>query len=149
MSYETKTIYTYNCNLLVMLGNLIYEETGKITGTRVLNAEENKIENSVTGEGKCKDIDTIGIGTYWSISVDKNVVYGEGQGIITAKESGETATIRGYGIGRFSDSGKMTMRGTNFYKSSGQLSHLNNTIGPFEFEVDESGNYQLKVWEWK
>ena len=86
----------------------------------------------------------------YPISIDKNVVYGEGQGIITAKESGETATIRGYGIGRSSDSGEMTIRGTNFYKSSSeQLSSLNNTVGAFEFEVDKSGNYQLKVWEWK
>lgn len=65
-------------------------------------------------------------------------------------QSGETATIRVYSIGHFSNSGKITKKGSNFYKSSSeQLSYLNNPIGVFEFEVNESRNYQLKVWKWQ
>jgi hypothetical protein len=26
---------------------------------------------------------------------------------------------------------------------------LNNLVGVFEYEVDEAGNTQYKVWEWK
>ena len=49
-----------------------------------------------------------------------------------------------------------SFRGSIFYKSSstisitnGKLSFLNNKIGVFETEVDESGNSTEKVWEWK
>ncbi|MGD1835648.1 MAG: hypothetical protein ACPKQO_07985 [Nitrososphaeraceae archaeon] len=132
-----------------MLGDLIYEGKGKITGTRVLDAEEKKVEHSAAGEGRLKDIDTTEIDTFWAIPVGKNVVYGEGQGIIYPKNGG-IVTINGYGIGKTDDSGKTSFRGTNFYKAtSSELLFINNVVGAFEFEVDESGNYQVKVWEWK
>ena len=47
----------------------------------------------------------------------------------------------------------VSFRGSVFYKLSistnGKLSFLNNKIGVFESEVDESGNSIEKVWEWK
>jgi hypothetical protein len=38
-----------------------------------------------------------------------------------------------------------------FYRASstGKLAFLNNLVGVFEYEVDEAGNTQYKVWEWK
>lgn len=134
-----------------MLGELIYQGKGKITGTRVINVDENKVEHSAGGEGRLKDIDVTEIDTFWVIPVGKNTLFGEGQGIITTKDDTETVTFKGYGVGRISESGKTSFRGTNFYKTSSneKLSFLNNMIGVFEFEVDESGNSQIKVWEWK
>ena len=134
-----------------MLGELIYQARGKITGTRVLNADENKVEYSAGGEGRFNDIDVNEIDTFWAIPVGKNTLYGEGQGIITTKDGRESVTFKGYGVGHVNESGKISFRGTNFYKSSSneKLSFLNNMIGVFEFELDESENSKTKVWEWK
>ena len=119
---------------------------------RIINADEYKVENSRTQEGKFKEVEITILGTFWTLpTVDKNVIYVERQGIITIKDGQDTATFRGYGIehsnGQISDS----FRGSVFYKSStistnGKLSVLNYKIGVFETEVvDESGNSTEKV----
>ena len=68
----------------------------------------------------------------------------------------DTATFRGYGIGHSKGRVGASFRGSVFYKSpstisitNGKLSFLNNKIGVFETEVDESGISTEKVWEWK
>ncbi|MGD1836513.1 MAG: hypothetical protein ACPKPY_00460 [Nitrososphaeraceae archaeon] len=132
-----------------MLGDLIHEGTGRNTSTRVLDTEKSKVEYSAAGKGRLKDIDTTEIVTIWTIPVGENVVYGEGQGIIYPKGGG-IVTFKGYGIGITNESGKTSFRGSNFYKtSSTKLSIIDNLVGIFEFEVDQSGNNQVKVWEWK
>ncbi|MGD1836281.1 MAG: hypothetical protein ACPKQO_11240 [Nitrososphaeraceae archaeon] len=134
-----------------MLGDLVYEGKARITHARVLDTEKNKIEYNINSEGKFKDIDTTFLGTFWTVSVDDNVVYGEGQHVITTKDGGETATFNGYGIGRSKGQSGSSFRGSNFYKTSsnGKLAFLNNTVGVFETEVDESGIGVVKIWEWK
>jgi hypothetical protein len=137
-----------------MLGELLFEIKGRLTGSRILNADEYKVEHSITEEGKFKDIEITILGTFWTIpTVDKKVTYVEGQGIITTKDGQDTATFRGYGIGNSKEQVGGSFRGSVFYKSSisanGRLSSLNNKIGVFETEVDESGNSTEKVWEWK
>jgi hypothetical protein len=62
------------------------------------------------------------------------------------------ATEIGRGIGQFTDGGKkVRFRGSFFYRASttGKLSFLNNIVGIFEYEGDESGTTSYKVWEWK
>ena len=64
----------------------------------------------------------------------------------------DTATFRGYGIGTSKGQVSVSTRGSVIYKSSstnGKLSFLNNKIGVFEGEVDESGTSTEKHWEWK
>jgi hypothetical protein len=65
--------------------------------------------------------------------------------------SGETATWTGYGIGHLAAGGTVSYRGSLFFRtnSTGKMSYLNNIVGVFEYEVDESGNTAAKVWEWK
>ena len=138
-----------------MLGDLLYEGKGRLAGSRIINVDEYKIEYSITEEGKFRDIEITEIGTFWTIptSADKNVTYVEGQGIITTKDGQDTATFRGYGIGHFKGPISASFRGSVFYKTSstngGKLSFLNNKIGVFETEVDQSGNSIEKHWEWK
>ncbi|MGD1838352.1 MAG: hypothetical protein ACPKPY_09900 [Nitrososphaeraceae archaeon] len=134
-----------------MLGDLIYEGKSRITNSRVLNAEENKIEHTFEEEGKFKDIDTTMIGTFWTVSVGKNIVYGEGHHVITTKDGQETATFMGYGIGRSNVERGISYRGSVFYKTSSKdkLAFLDNLVGIFEAEADESGNGVVKIWEWK
>ena len=133
-----------------MLGDLIYENKGKITSQRVLDAEGAKMETSFSGSAKYRGTDGTEIGTYSTIYRPEGVLYGEGHGIITSTD-GEIATWTGSGIGRFTGQGKIRFTGSLFYSTSsaGKLSFFKNLVGVFEYEIDESGNTSAKVWEWK
>lgn len=78
-------------------------------------------------------------------------MYGEGQGVVTAKDGSEMATWTGQGIGRFTSQGKIRFIGSIFFRTSsnGKLAFFNNLVGVFEFEADEQGNTSTKVWELK
>ena len=139
-----------------MLGDQIGEVKGKITGQRVLDIEEGglaKIEYSFSANGRMKEIDITHMATFSTIPRGNGVLYGEGQGVITTRDgSAEMATEIGRGIGQFTDGGKkVKFHGSFFYRASstGKLAFLNNLVGVFEYEVDEAGNTQHKVWEWK
>jgi hypothetical protein len=136
------------------LGDLIIEDRGKITGQRVLDVEGPKMESSFTTEGRYRGIEGTDIGTYTSVLREGGVIYGEGHGIITTINGQEMATWTGQGIGRFTGPGKISFRGSLFFRTpsineGGKLSFLNNLVGVFEYEVDEMGNCSSKVWEWK
>jgi hypothetical protein len=88
-----------------MLGELFGEHKDKIIGQRVvdINGEGPKIEITFSADAKIKGtIDINELGTYSSVVRPRGILYGEGQGLYTAKDgSGEMATWTGYGIGRF------------------------------------------------
>jgi hypothetical protein len=138
-----------------MLGDLIYEHKGKVIGQRVLESRQEeerlpKIETTFSAAAKLKGaIDISDIGTYWSVVRPGGMLYGEGQGLYTTKD-GEMATWTGQGVGRFAG-GRVSYRGSLFFRtdSTGKMSFLNNIVGVFEYEVDESGNTAAKMWEWK
>jgi hypothetical protein len=141
----------------MVLGELIEQESGKITGRRVLDVEGPKTESSFTMNGKWVGQDVTDIGTYWGVMREgteaQGVVYGEAQGVATTKDGQGMATYKVQGIGRFTSPGKIRFHGSVFYRtgptSGGKLSSLNNTVGVFEYEEDEQGNCSVKVWEWK
>jgi hypothetical protein len=140
----------------VVLGELIEEESGKITGQRVLDVEGPKMETSFKMNGKFGGIEGSDIGTYCTVmreGSEPGVMYGEGQGVITTKDGQGMATWTGQGIGRFTAPGKISFRGSVFYRTistgGGKISFLNNVVGVFEYEMDEQGNSSTKVWEWK
>lgn len=98
--------------------------------------------------------------TYWNIRSPDGTLCGEGQGVITAKNSDNemaaSAKVTEYGEGKNSNGQhhqQTTWRGSAFYQSSSstsKISFLNNIVGVFETEVDDdSGNIIQKVWEWK
>jgi predicted nucleic acid-binding Zn ribbon protein len=137
------------------LGELIEEGRGRITGQRVLDVEGPKIETSQKLEGKFGGIDGSDLGTYCTVmrKGEEGTMYGEGQGVITSTDGQGMATWTGQGVGRFLSPGKISFRGSVFYRtdptSGGKLSSLNNKVGVFEYEVDEEGNCSVNVWEWK
>jgi hypothetical protein len=141
----------------VVLGELIEDEGGKITGQRVLDVEGPKIESSFTMAGKYKEIEATDIGTFWSVmrqgAEARAIMYAEAQGVITAKDGQGMATYTAQGIGRFTSPGKIRFHGSVFFRTTstggGKLSFLNNMVGVFEYEGDEQGNCSVKVWEWK
>jgi hypothetical protein len=133
------------------LGDNIVEESGKITGQRVLDTDPLNVESSFKMSGKYKGEEGSDIGTYWAVmrQDEVGVMYGEGQGIYETKDGKGMATWRGYGIGRFTSPGKISFRGSLFFRAPpGTLSYFNNLVGVFEYEVDEEGNCSSKVWEW-
>jgi hypothetical protein len=137
-----------------MLGELLYEGKGRVTGSRISNADEYKIEYAITKDGKCKDIETRAIVVFSTKTVDKKVVYGERQAIINTKDGEDTATWKSYGIGHSKGQVSASFRGSVFYKSSSistnvKLVFLNNKVEVFEYEADKNGNINGKIWEWK
>ena len=113
-----------------MLGELIYEQKGKISGYRVLDTEGPTIETTITGTGIINGIEVTDIVTYWSkpSKSDLKTVHAEGQGVILIKD-GEMATWKGYGIGRYNGRNQ-TDKGSVFFKTStnGKLAFLNNKM---------------------
>lgn len=133
-----------------MLGEQIGEARGKRTGRRVLSADAGfKVEVSFEISGKLLGIDYNDFGTYVAAPRPDGTLYGEGQGVSMSKD-GDMATWKGAGVGRFVGGGAVSYRGAIYYSSaSPKLARLNNVAVAYEFEVDPSGNVQLKAWEWK
>ena len=135
-----------------MLGDQISEEKGKITSQRVLDVEGGvpKIETSFSATGNYRGVETTATVTYWASPRPGGAIYGEGKGVLMSKDGQEMATWTGPGIGRFTGPGKIRFTGLLFYRTStGKLAFLNNMVGVFEYETDESGNTSAKAWEWK
>ena len=137
-----------------MLGELIFESKGKITGQRVLSVENGipKLEVSVAGTGIFNEnLDVTETWTYWTIQRPDGTSYGEGKGVIMTKDGGEVAAAIGHGEGKMTAAGKMRYPGAIFYEtnSKNKLAFLNHLIGVNEYEVDVMGNYLHKLWEWK
>ena len=135
-----------------MLGEMIGEVRGKITGNRVLPSEGQapKVETSQQQSGKILGVEVTDMGTYWSVVRAGGGLYGEGQGVTMTKD-GEAAAWTAQGVGRFAGRGSaVSFRGAIYYQtSSTKLARLNNVAVVFEYEADENGNTHAKFWEWK
>lgn len=120
-----------------MLGEMIGELQGRITGNRVLSSEgpSPKIESSFLESGKILGVDVTDIGTYLSTARAGGVLYGEANGVIMTKDN-DVATYTAQG------------RGSLFFQTmSKKLARLNSIAVLFEYEVDENGNTRAKLWE--
>lgn len=135
-----------------MLGDLISEERGQVTGTRVLPAKPGEppaIEVSFEANGRTFGTDTREIGTYISTQRPDGTLVGEGHGIITTRD-GDVITWRGSGVGRIAETGSTVFRGALIFQTEAQeYVRLNSVVGVFEYEADESGKTEAKTWEWK
>ncbi len=135
-----------------MLGEMIGEESGKVTGTRVLLPEGgvSKIESSMQATGKLVGVEVTNIATIWGMMRPDGTLYIDGQGAVLAKDGGGTASFIGWGFGRPTASGGMSYRGAiNCQSASGSLVRLNSMLIPFESEVDADQNISWQFWEWK
>jgi hypothetical protein len=137
-----------------MLGQLLFESRGRITGQRVLSFENGnpKLETSIEGTGIFTgSLEVTTTWTYWAIQRFDGTSYSQGKGVIMTKDGREMATAIGHAEGKIDDSGKMRYVGAIFYEthSANKLAFLNHLVGVHEFEVDASGNYEHRLWEWK
>jgi hypothetical protein len=134
-----------------MLGEKIGGAAGKVTSQRVLPNPSGgpKMETSFQSKGTLMGTDITETGTYWSIVRPDGTLYGEGQGVVTAKD-GKMATWIGEGVGTMKKDGGASYRGAVYYQTSfARWSRLNKIAAVFEYEVDGQGNSQSEIWEWK
>ena len=133
-----------------MLGELIGETTGKMSGQRVIDLEGPTVETNVSSMGTLNGVQVTETLTFVSGPTSEGVIHGIGKGIINTKD-GQIATFTGEGIGRFDSTGVLKWRGALFFhtNSEGNLQFLDNMVGVFESDVDALGNFTDKIWEWK
>ena len=131
-----------------MIGEIIAEFKGKSTGVRVL--PDGKVESSSAGSGTILGIEASIISTGVGTPMPNGVTMAEGNNIINTAD-GEVVMVKDSGIGWPTGKGwKSTYRGASFHMTSSQkLARINKTVGVYEYESDENGDWKLKVWAWK
>ena len=72
-----------------------------------------------------------------------NITFGLGQGVITSADGSETANYTFIGIGNVTEEGRPVFYGASDYStdSTGKLSFLNNILGIFNVEIDQTGKF--------
>lgn len=137
-----------------MLGDKIYEWTGKVQGMRILpaDAEGSRMEitfaGSVQGHGRLAPFKGMGTATYVAVARPDGMFYGEGQGIVMSDTNG--FDVKGFGLGRLSG-GKFIYRGAvTFHSTSPDLKWLNGVVGVHEYEQDmNTQEVKFTCYEWK
>jgi len=132
-----------------MLGEQIGEETGKISGFRVLDSAGPKVEVSIRTQGKISGSDYQGRATYTSQMQPGGFLFGDGQGIYMTQDGG-VAVWKGQGTGKFNPGGGVSYRGSiHFVTATGTLAKVAGTVSVFEHSTDANDNVVSKFWEWK
>jgi hypothetical protein len=136
-----------------MLGDLLGESSGTITGARVLKENTGyagpKIEVSIRGRGRILGVDITDVGTYVQEVRPGGFGYGEGHLVLLA-DDGESALWTGAGTGPASGMVvNAAVSGTIQTTSQGPLGGLNNICTAIEFQSDAEGRYRWRLWHWK
>lgn len=133
-----------------MLGTQIGEIRGHAISTRILPDEGHGPRMEITDQQTgtlCGENVTLTI-TYVGTLRPNGTLAGYGEGIAMTT-SGEGATFKGIGAGRFTRPGATSWRGALCFESAAaSLSRLNGIAVLFEYEVDESGKSEGKLYEW-
>jgi hypothetical protein len=133
-----------------ILGEPFFKETGKITGQKEIDL--NRMQVSFSANGTLKDeINVTNRGEFVSISRGDNLTFGQGQGILEIPDGTETARYDFIGVGNVTQEGKPVFVGAAAYhtNSTKDLVFLNNVLGAFKVEFDETGSFTGTEWQWK
>ncbi|MFG2877716.1 hypothetical protein ACGFYU_22420 [Streptomyces sp. NPDC048337] len=134
-----------------MLGELIGEEQGEITGTRVLATDGGHavVETTFQAAGTLLGTAEKDMGTYEAVMQADGTLFGEGQGVVMTQDGG-SLTWHGSGVGRFTDSGTVQWRGAIYYETTAAaFERLTGIAVVFEFDTEESGKTAARLYEWK
>jgi len=135
-----------------MLGEMVCDLRGKITGRRVIPYHEGgmKMEVSTEQTGKVLGVDVMDMTTYETMMKPGGVLFGMGQGMTMGK-GGEMGMYYANGVGKMTGKGSgVSFRGALYMMSqSPKWASLNGAALVFEYEADENGNVRIKAWEWK
>ena len=134
------------------LGDLILDETGQVTGMRVLSSDANgtKIEVSLQLSGTIRGVAETTIWTYITLTRPDGSMYGYGQGVMTT-EDGDVINLIGNGSGRTPPPGGTTNFRTMLHRhtTSETYADLNGAALAGEYDVAPDGSAVNKCWEWK
>ena len=134
------------------LGNLVLDETGQVTGLRVLSVDASgaKVEVSLQATGTIRGVAETTIWTYNTLTRPDGSIYGWGEGIMTTQD-GDVITLIGHGSGKTPPPGGTTNFRTMLHphSASAKYADLNGTALAGEYDVAPDGSAVNKCWEWK
>ena len=134
-----------------MLGDLLYEETGQVTGIEVLPPEDGGVvlKVSLQAAGTIQGVAHTSIWTYTSTTRPDGSVFGQGRGVMTTAD-GDVVHLLGRASDQSGGPGSPTRyRGAfNFHTQSEKFSRLNGIAAVFEYDVEADGSSKAKIWEW-
>jgi hypothetical protein len=96
-----------------------------------------------TINGSIEVIDTV---DFVSVSRGNNLFLDRGRGVVMTKDGSEMANYTFIDVGNGTTFLGASAWSTN---STGELSFLNNVLGIYKGEGDESGNFSESEWLWK
>jgi len=134
-----------------MMGEMIGELTGRVTGKRIIrcHGRELKIERTIESKGKILGTEVSFIATVRAHEREQGGFYNEGNGVIMTM-NGDKAILHGSAIGMMGKDGAMSLRGIRYAQSSApSLSRLNKVAILLEVEITADGTVKDKMWEWK
>lgn len=135
-----------------MLGELLGESSGSVTGVRILeaNGDDSVMEVSFRGSGQVLGVGITDIGTFAQTVRPGGVLSSEEANVLLLTEDGEMVSWKGFGVGRPTGPGFSSSWGAAGYArtSSEKLSRMNSVANLVEYELDAEGGYRWKLWEW-
>ena len=133
------------------LGDLVLDETGTITGIRVLSndASGSKLEISLRTTGTVRGVAESTLWTYWQLVRPDGSMYGQGEGVMTTQD-GDVIQLTGHGSGQSPAPGEVTKFRTMLHAHTASAKYADlNSIGLVgNYEVAADGNATNKCWEW-
>ena len=140
-----------------MLGELIYESSGKIVRQKVVDTGDiyfpsAKVELSYSGSGYMQGIGNVTeTWTFVNTHLINNITQGIGKGVILTDDGNGVATATELGRGFHMSPETIVYPGARVFSadSNGKLAFLNELVGVTQWEVDSLGNYKVKMWQWK
>jgi len=134
-----------------MLGELLYEETGNVTGIKVLPPEGGAVvlEVSLQAAGRFQGVEHTSIWTYKSMTRTDGSIFGEGRGVLTTA-TGDVVHLLGRGSDQSGVPGSPTrFRGAfHFQTNSEKFARLNGIAAVYEYDIEVDGSTKGKIWEW-
>jgi hypothetical protein len=127
------------------LGEPFFVVKGKTTFQKEIGPNKTQYTYSANGtiNGNIEVTDT---GEFVCVSKGNNLIFDQGDGVITTKDGSEKASYTFIEVGNGTDYQGASAYSTN---STGKLAFLNNIVLIFKGGYDENGNYALKQWVWK
>ena len=134
------------------LGDLVVEETGTVTGIRVLSndASGSKVEINLRTTGTIRGVAESTLWTYSQLTRPDGSLYGEGEGVTTTQD-GDVIQWKGSGSGQVAAPGDTI----NFFSAafahteSVKYADLNSIGLVCHYDVAADGSTVCKGWEWK
>ena len=134
------------------LGDLVLEETGTVTGIRVVSndASGTKLEVCLRATGTIRGTAESTLWTYWQLIRPDGSIYGQGDGVMTTQDD-DVLQLTGNGSGQAPSPGDPTKFRTmlHVHTAAAKYADLNSVGLVGNYEVTADGNAVNQCWEWK